>query len=97
MPFKRGKSGNPSGRPKATEAQLKARELKQKAQPEAVKVLSAIMRSKKERAADRIAAAKALLDGLDALKIEADVTTHNDGPIAHEKLKALLMAKLKGP
>jgi hypothetical protein len=96
MPWKRGQSGNPSGRPKATEAQLRARELKQKAQPKAVEVLTAIMVSKKERTADRIAAAKVLLDGLDAIKVE-DVTPPKEGPSAHEKLRALLIAKLGEP
>lgn len=59
--FAPGKSGNPSGRPALTEEQRVAREMKAQCQPKVVKELMRLV-LKAKRDADRIAAAKALLE-----------------------------------
>lgn len=58
MPFKRGQSGNPGGRPSDTAL----RELCRAKTAEAVKTLKEIMSNKKAPPAARISAACALLD-----------------------------------
>ena len=59
MPFKKGQSGNPGGRPRVVaEVQRLARE----SGPEAIKTLCGIMRDKKAPPAARGAAANSLLD-----------------------------------
>lgn len=68
--FPSGVSGNPSGRPKLTEAQREAREARAAAQPDAVARLVAIIKSDKSKDQDAIAAAKVILDGLEPLKLE---------------------------
>ena len=81
--FKAGEpSANPTGRPKLTDAQREAREARALAQPQAVACLVGIVTSETARDADKIAASKAILDGLEPLKLEM---TGKDGePIKSE-------------
>lgn len=59
MPFAKGQSGNPGGRPKD---QYGVRELAREYGLEAIRILRAIMRDKKAPQTARIAAGVALLD-----------------------------------
>jgi len=60
--FKKGQSGNPSGRAKATPEMLEVRELAKAYTREAVETLAAVMRSSKSGATARAIAANSLLD-----------------------------------
>ena len=84
MPKAKGKRGNPawrkgapspnpSGRPTLTENQRAAREAKAAASPEAVALLRRAMEEAPEWK-DRISAAKALIDDLDARQVDAHLT-----------------------
>ena len=59
MTWKKGQSGNPTGRPKEY---AEVRTLARAESAEAIKTLATIMRSKKELARTRVAAAEALLN-----------------------------------
>lgn len=59
MPFVKGQSGNPGGRPKELGH---VRELARKHTEEAIQTLAAIMRDKNENSRARVAAAEAILD-----------------------------------
>jgi hypothetical protein len=62
MPFKKGVSGNPSGRPKNTGDTAEVRLLARQHGPEAIKRLAAIMRDEKAHRRDQIDACNSLLD-----------------------------------
>lgn len=68
--FTKGGSGNPKGRKPLTDAQRLARELKAQAQPDAVRALVKLLHQEDLEPRDRIAVAKALLEGLDAVAVE---------------------------
>ena len=72
--FPNGQSGNAAGRRKLTEEEkdnrVAALAAKSKAMPSAVARLVAILDDPEARHADQIAAAKVLLDGLEAQRIE---------------------------
>jgi Family of unknown function (DUF5681) len=59
MPFKKGKSGNPGGRPKVV---AEVKELARAHTREAIETLVSIMTNSKAAAAARVSAANALLD-----------------------------------
>jgi hypothetical protein len=67
-----GQSGNPGGRPKASEAQKLAAELRAQLQPDIVNLLWGIASDVGAETRDRITAAKALLE-------ESDVTVKGAG------------------
>jgi hypothetical protein len=73
--WKPGQSGNPGGRPPATEAQRLAKELKAQLQPDAVRRLGEILLDFEAKHSDQIAAAKVLLEGLEAVKLQHTVNT----------------------
>jgi hypothetical protein len=71
--FTKGKSGNPSGRPKEIGH---VRDLARKHTSEAITVLVSIMNNEEEKAAARVAAAKELLErGYGRSQQEVDITT----------------------
>ncbi|TAA50992.1 MULTISPECIES: DUF5681 domain-containing protein [unclassified Shinella] len=59
MPFEKGRSGNPGGRPKAD---ARVRELAQSQTENAIATLVSVMESLKSAPAARVAAATAILD-----------------------------------
>ena len=59
MPFEKGKSGNPGGRPKAL---IEVQDLARQHSPSAIATLAKIMEDDKAPPAARIAAAQAILD-----------------------------------
>jgi hypothetical protein len=67
-------SPNPGGRPKASEAQRLAKDAKAQAQPAAIKFFVDTMSDPNVEMRDRIACAKALAEGLEAVKLEVDAT-----------------------
>jgi hypothetical protein len=73
--WKPGQSGNPGGRASPTEAQRLAKELKAQLQPDAVRRLGEILVDPTAKHSDQIAAAKALLEGLEAVKFQHTVNT----------------------
>lgn len=60
--FKPGQSGNPSGRPKRTEAEKDALEQIRKLAPDVPELLKSIMQDKKASPAYRLKAAEMILD-----------------------------------
>jgi hypothetical protein len=72
--FRPGQSGNEGGRPKASEAQRLARDAKAQAQPAAIQFFVDTMSDPNVEMRDRIACAKALAEGLEALRIDLDAT-----------------------
>ena len=73
MPFEKGQSGNPGGRPKVV---AEVRELAREHTGEAIKTLVSIMTNTKSAPAARVSAANALLDrgyGRPARRITGDV------------------------
>ena len=88
MPFEKGKSGNPGGRPKEV---AEVRELAKKHGPAAIKRLVALMDSENERTA--VAACQALLDrgyGKPPASIE------HSGTVDHVTYDAALLEILNG-
>lgn len=68
MPFQKGKSGNPRGRPKLTDAQREARKMLEAASPKAVSTLVAQLDDDDKDLAQRAAIAilkKTVPDGLE--------------------------------
>lgn len=76
--WKPGQSGNPGGRPTLSDAQRLAREMKAQAQPEAIRALVRVLKSTTARDADKVAAAKALLDGLESARLDVKLDTTDD-------------------
>lgn len=68
--FKPGEVTNPRGRPKLTDAQRLAREMRQQAQPEVIETLVELLKGGEPK--DRIAAAKALLIDLPVQVAQTD-------------------------
>jgi Family of unknown function (DUF5681) len=92
MPFRKGKSGNPGGRPKVIgEVQALAREHTKGA----IETLSTIMCDEGAPAAARISAANALLDrayGRAAQTIDTAVTNKPIEKMSDEELMAIIAA-----
>jgi hypothetical protein len=87
MPFVKGQSGNPGGRPKD---QYGVRELAREYGLEAIRILRSIMRDKKAPQAARIAAGTALLDrgwGKPTQLIGGDA----ENPIVYEEIRRVLV------
>ena len=93
MPFKKGKSGNPGGRPKVVgEVQSLARELT----TEAVQTLRDIMRDKKAAPAARGYAANSILDRGYGRPSQTISTTGRDKPhdqMSDDELTAIAAAQ----
>ena len=80
--WKPGQSGNEGGRPKATEAQQIAREMKASAQPVVVGYLISVVEDEDADEKDRIAAAKVLIDQ-DALEMKVDGNVSMKAEVQH--------------
>ena len=94
--WKQGESGNPGGRPRLTDSQRLARELRAQAQPAAVVALARIVSNVTSEPRDVISAARALLDGLDVKTVETSVDVSIINPYAAvtvDELKAIARAQ----
>lgn len=87
MPFVKGQSGNPGGRPKD---EFGVRELAKKHGPDAIKVLHSIMKDSEAPETARIQASVALLDrayGKPTQLIGGDA----ENPIVYEEIRRVLV------
>jgi hypothetical protein len=82
MPFEKGKSGNPGGRPSDT----KLRDACRAKTELAIRTLEEIMKSKKSPAAARVAAACALLDRGYGKPAQA-ITGPDGGPVQFQTIE----------
>lgn len=94
--FKKGQSGNPSGRPKQTPEEKDTLRAIRELAPEAVNVLRGILRSKKTSAAVRLKAAEAVLNrtyGKAETPVKLDVETGEEAS-ARRFMESLTDAEL---
>jgi len=78
MPFEKGKSGNPGGRPKAD---VRVRDLAQSQTENAIATLVQVMESVKSPAAAKVAAASAILDRGWGKPVQALIGDNESDPV----------------
>lgn len=89
MPFAKGQSGNPGGRPKE-DPELK--ELARAKTKDAIQTLASIMKSKKAPAAARVSAACALLDRGYGKPVQS-LSGPDGGPLVVERIERVIVSK----